>query len=235
MSIAKANFLEPYSPSFGGWGRLRDKIYRSSREQNTSGPEALATEIVRSNPNVIWVVGPGAVIFKKLTSRIPIVAITGDPVKQGIADSLAHRGAISRELASTPVKPFMDDASKRCLACSSSTHPKRIVWPVIDAFVGTGRTAMILNTEMRDVRQRCLPMPGTVARGAGTVLGDPASPKSIRTALSRTSCLNGASGPGCSLAQASRPVYRGDPQAVIGERARAASASGARGRFRRDA
>jgi putative tryptophan/tyrosine transport system substrate-binding protein len=62
------------------------------REQNTSGPEALATEIVRSNPDVILVVGPGAVFFKKLTTRIPIVVITGDPVKQGLAESLAHPG-----------------------------------------------------------------------------------------------------------------------------------------------
>src|SRR5258707_12457558 len=61
------------------------------REQNTSGPEALATEIVRSNPDVILVTGPGALIFKKLT-RIPIVVITGDPVKQGLAESLAHPG-----------------------------------------------------------------------------------------------------------------------------------------------
>ena len=68
------------------------KVESNGREQNTSGPEALATEIVRSNPDVIFVVGPGAVIFKKLTSRIPIVAITGDPVKTGIADSLAHPG-----------------------------------------------------------------------------------------------------------------------------------------------
>jgi putative tryptophan/tyrosine transport system substrate-binding protein len=62
------------------------------REQNTSGPEALATEIVRSNPDVILVTGPGALIFKKLTSRIPIVTITADPVRQGIAESLAHPG-----------------------------------------------------------------------------------------------------------------------------------------------
>src|SRR6266436_4786628 len=68
------------------------KVERYGREQNTSGPEALATEIVRTNPDVILVVGPGAVIFKKLTSRIPIVVITGDPVKQGIAESLAHPG-----------------------------------------------------------------------------------------------------------------------------------------------
>jgi putative ABC transport system substrate-binding protein len=62
------------------------------REQNTSGAEALATEIVRSNPDVILVAGPGALIFKKLTSRIPIVAITGDPVGAGLAESLAHPG-----------------------------------------------------------------------------------------------------------------------------------------------
>jgi putative ABC transport system substrate-binding protein len=68
------------------------KVERYGREQNTSGPEALATEIVRSNPDVILVVGPGAVIFKKLTPRIAIVAITGDPVKSGIAESLARPG-----------------------------------------------------------------------------------------------------------------------------------------------
>ena len=68
------------------------KVESYGREQNTSGPEALATEIVRSNPDVIFVVGPHAPFFKKLTSRIPIVVITGDPVKQGIAESLAHPG-----------------------------------------------------------------------------------------------------------------------------------------------
>jgi putative ABC transport system substrate-binding protein len=68
------------------------KVERYGREQNTAGPEALATEVVRSNPDVILVAGPGAVIFKKLTTRIPIVVITGDPVKQGIAESLAHPG-----------------------------------------------------------------------------------------------------------------------------------------------
>ncbi|MGY8660901.1 ABC transporter substrate-binding protein [Bradyrhizobium sp. UFLA05-109] len=62
------------------------------REQNTSGPEALATQIVRSNPDVVLVGGPGALIFKKLTSRIPIVTITADPVSQGVAESLAHPG-----------------------------------------------------------------------------------------------------------------------------------------------
>jgi putative ABC transport system substrate-binding protein len=68
------------------------KVEAYGREQNASGPEALATEIVRSNPDVIFVIGPGVLFFKKLTSRIPIVVITGDPVKTGIAESLAHPG-----------------------------------------------------------------------------------------------------------------------------------------------
>ena len=68
------------------------KVESYGREQNTSGPEALATEVVRSNPDVIFTIAPGPVIFKKLTSRIPIVVITGDPVKQGLAESLAHPG-----------------------------------------------------------------------------------------------------------------------------------------------
>ena len=62
------------------------------REQNTSGVETLAMDIVRSNPDVILLGGPGALIFKKLTSRIPIVTITGDPVRLGIAESLARPG-----------------------------------------------------------------------------------------------------------------------------------------------
>jgi putative tryptophan/tyrosine transport system substrate-binding protein len=68
------------------------KVESYGREQNTSGAEAAATEIVRSNPDVIFAAGPNALDFKKLTSRIPIVVITGDPVKAGIAKSLAHPG-----------------------------------------------------------------------------------------------------------------------------------------------
>jgi putative ABC transport system substrate-binding protein len=68
------------------------KVERYGREQNTSGPEALAAEVVRSNPDVIYVIGPDVVIFKNLTSRIPIVVITGDPVKLGLAESLVRPG-----------------------------------------------------------------------------------------------------------------------------------------------
>jgi len=68
------------------------KVERYGRDQNTSGHEALATDVVRSNPDVVLVIGPDAVIFKKLTLRIPIVVITADRVKAGIAESLAHPG-----------------------------------------------------------------------------------------------------------------------------------------------
>jgi putative ABC transport system substrate-binding protein len=59
-------------------------------EQNTSGPAALAADVVRSNPDVVYVVGPGAVIFKKETTKIPIVTLTADPIAQGLAQSLAR-------------------------------------------------------------------------------------------------------------------------------------------------
>jgi putative tryptophan/tyrosine transport system substrate-binding protein len=62
------------------------------REQNKSGPESLAADVVGSNPDIIFVNGPGALAFKNLTSRIPIVTITADPVRQGIAESLAKPG-----------------------------------------------------------------------------------------------------------------------------------------------
>ena len=68
------------------------EVERYGREQNTSGLEALATEVVRGNPAIIYVIGADAVIFKKLTSRIPVVVTTSDPVKQGLAESLAHPG-----------------------------------------------------------------------------------------------------------------------------------------------
>jgi putative tryptophan/tyrosine transport system substrate-binding protein len=55
------------------------KVESYGREQNTPAPKPWWPKIVRSNPDVILVAGPDALIFKKLTSRIPIVVITGDP------------------------------------------------------------------------------------------------------------------------------------------------------------
>ncbi|WP_426423470.1 ABC transporter substrate-binding protein [Bradyrhizobium genosp. A] len=67
-------------------------IERYGREQNTFGPAALASEVVRSNPDVVYVVGPGTLLFKQQTDRLPIVALTGDPVAVGLVQNLAHPG-----------------------------------------------------------------------------------------------------------------------------------------------
>jgi putative ABC transport system substrate-binding protein len=62
------------------------------KEQSTSDPAALAAQVVRSSPDVIYVVGIGAMLFKRATNKIPIVALTGDPVATGLVESLARPG-----------------------------------------------------------------------------------------------------------------------------------------------
>jgi putative ABC transport system substrate-binding protein len=61
-------------------------------EQNSSGPVALAADVIRSNPDVVYIVGPGARIVKIANAKFPIVAMTADPIAQGIAQSLARPG-----------------------------------------------------------------------------------------------------------------------------------------------
>jgi putative ABC transport system substrate-binding protein len=61
-------------------------------ENNTSGFAAMVAEVIRSNPDVVYVVGPGADLFKSAGTKIPIVTMTADPVAQGIARSLARPG-----------------------------------------------------------------------------------------------------------------------------------------------
>jgi len=62
------------------------------REQNASGPDAVVAEIVRGKPDAVYAIGPGAALFKDHTTTIPIVALTGDPIALGMADSLSHPG-----------------------------------------------------------------------------------------------------------------------------------------------
>ena len=50
-------------------------------------------EVIRTNPDAVWSGGtPLTSRFKKLTSTIPIVASTGDPIRFGLVSSLAHPG-----------------------------------------------------------------------------------------------------------------------------------------------
>ena len=67
-------------------------IERYGREKNISGPAALVAEVVRQNPDVVYVLGPGGLLFKRETTTLPIVAMTGDPVATGLVQSLARPG-----------------------------------------------------------------------------------------------------------------------------------------------
>src|SRR5260370_22280249 len=67
-------------------------IERYGKEQYLSDAAALAAQVVRSNPDVIYVIDPAATFFQHETSKITIVTITNDPVVAGFAQSLAHPG-----------------------------------------------------------------------------------------------------------------------------------------------
>ena len=67
-------------------------VERYGRDKNISGPAALVAEVVRQNPDVVYVIGPGGSIFKRETTTLPIVAMTGDPVAAGLVQSLARPG-----------------------------------------------------------------------------------------------------------------------------------------------
>ncbi|HEX9468160.1 MAG TPA: ABC transporter substrate-binding protein [Bradyrhizobium sp.] len=67
-------------------------VERYGKEQNLSDAAALAAQVVRSNPDVIYVLVPFASFFKHETLKIPIVTITSDPVASGLVQSLAHPG-----------------------------------------------------------------------------------------------------------------------------------------------
>src|SRR5262245_60638227 len=65
-------------------------IERGGREQSIA---ALVADVVRSNPDVVYIVTTGlALLFKRATDKIPTVALTGDPVATGLIQSLAHPG-----------------------------------------------------------------------------------------------------------------------------------------------
>lgn len=67
-------------------------VDRWGREKSGAGPATLAMEVVRSAPDAVYIIGPGALLFKQITTTLPIVALTGDPVAQGLAQSLGRPG-----------------------------------------------------------------------------------------------------------------------------------------------
>lgn len=52
----------------------------------------MVAEVIRSNPDVVYAIPPSPLYFKKQTDKLPIVALTGDPVAAGFVQSLARPG-----------------------------------------------------------------------------------------------------------------------------------------------
>jgi putative tryptophan/tyrosine transport system substrate-binding protein len=67
-------------------------VERYGREKDAAGSGPIVETVIKSKPDVIYVIGPGAFLFKQATSTIPIVALTGDPLQQRLIDTLAHPG-----------------------------------------------------------------------------------------------------------------------------------------------
>ena len=62
------------------------------RERNASGLAAMVAEVIRSNPDVVYAIPPSPPVFKAQTDKVPLVALTGDPVAAGLVQSLARPG-----------------------------------------------------------------------------------------------------------------------------------------------
>ena len=92
-------------------------VERYGVEQNSAGPVALAAEIIRSNPDVVFVIGPGAPIFKEADARFPIVALTAIRSHKALPGVWRGRAAGSPGSVSIPVRPFMASGSHCCMRC----------------------------------------------------------------------------------------------------------------------
>ncbi len=68
-------------------------VDRYSGEGRLDRFDDLASEVIRTNPDVIFAIANAlALSFKRATTSIPIVALGGDVVTNGIAESIAHPG-----------------------------------------------------------------------------------------------------------------------------------------------
>ena len=68
-------------------------VERYSAEGRLERYESLAHEVIDTNPDLILTGGnPLTLRFKAATNTIPIVAVTGDPVRSGIVSSIARPG-----------------------------------------------------------------------------------------------------------------------------------------------
>ena len=68
-------------------------IERRGAAGKSEAVPALAAELVRVHPDLIWTDGAVAgIAAKNATTTIPIVAISGDPVRLGLVSSMSHPG-----------------------------------------------------------------------------------------------------------------------------------------------
>jgi putative ABC transport system substrate-binding protein len=68
-------------------------IERRGAAGKSDAVPALAAELVRLQPDLIWTEGAVAgIAAKNATTTIPIVAISGDPVRLGLVSSMSHPG-----------------------------------------------------------------------------------------------------------------------------------------------
>jgi putative ABC transport system substrate-binding protein len=95
MQEDSGNYISVFLAELRRLGQIEGQnltIERYGKEQYQSDSAALAAQIVRSNPDVIYAIVPGATALKRETTKIPIVTITNDPVAAGFAESLARPG-----------------------------------------------------------------------------------------------------------------------------------------------
>jgi putative ABC transport system substrate-binding protein len=67
-------------------------VERFGKERYNGDRAALAEEVLRSNPDAIYILDPSAAVFRQKTTTIPIVTMAYDPVAIGFAQSLARPG-----------------------------------------------------------------------------------------------------------------------------------------------
>lgn len=122
-------------------------VERYSGEGRLERYDSLAHEVVDTKPDLIWAAGtPLTLRLKAATNTIPIVTITGDPIRFGIVSNIARPGATSR--ASALMLELKSGVSAlRCLpklspssSTSSISRPDRIL--------------MVLEPERRKRRQK---------------------------------------------------------------------------------
>jgi putative tryptophan/tyrosine transport system substrate-binding protein len=88
-------YYRAFFDELGKFGYLEGRnlsVARYSGEGRIDRSADLVREVVISNPDLIFTSGPLALLFKTATTRIPVVALTADPLAIGLVPSIAQPG-----------------------------------------------------------------------------------------------------------------------------------------------